>query len=157
VLPTLNEVHGCRTVVTAPVGDKGFRTRHDALKAGLPGNFTDQQWVEDTRHAAEVAGLAIDEYVLTTAQAPHRCGRCEAQAALVPESVTRITGELARLRRVHDRLHLISFDPLSVCPWQAKAIGTHRKLLEADSPGGLRLRIGDANRAAAQRASKKLP
>lgn len=155
VLPTLNEVHGCRAVVTAPVGDKGFRARHDALKAGLPGNFTDQQWVEETRHAAEVAGLAIDEYVLKTAQAPHQCDRCEAQAVLVPESVTRITDELARLRRVHGRLHRISFDPLSIDPWQAKALGPRRQLLEADSPGGLRLRIGDAKRAAAWRASKK--
>jgi hypothetical protein len=155
VLPTLKEVHGCRKVVTAPAGDKGFRARHDALRTGRPGNFTDRHWVEETRNAAEAAGLAIDEYALMTAQVPHRCGQCEADAVLVPESVTRITDELARLRRVHGSLYRISFDPLSMYPWRAKTLGTRRKLIDADSPGGLRLRIGDDKRAAARRASGK--
>jgi hypothetical protein len=155
VLPTLTEVHGCRKVVTAPAGDKGFRARHNALRTGRPGNFTDRHWVEKTRNAAEAAGLAIDEYVLKTAQVPHHCGQCEADAVLVPESVTRITGELARLRRVHDSLYRISFDPLSTYPWRAKALGTRSTPIDADSPGGLRLRIGDDKREAARRASGK--
>jgi hypothetical protein len=155
MLPTLQEVHGCRKVVTVSVGGKGFRARHDALRTGRPGNFTDQHWVEETRNAAEAAGLAIDEYALKTAQVPHRCGQCEADAELVPESVTRITDELARLRRVHGSRYRISFDPLSMDPWRAKALGTRRKPLDADSPGGLRLRIGDDKRAAARRESGK--
>jgi hypothetical protein len=156
VLPTLQEVHGCRKVVAIPAGGKGFHARLNALWTGRPGNFTDQPWVEKTRNAAEAAGLAIDEYVLKTAQVPHRCRQCEADAVLVPESVTRITDELARLRRVHGSRYRISFDPLSMDPWRAKALGTRRKLLDADSPGGLRLRIGDDKRAAARRASGKL-
>jgi hypothetical protein len=40
-------------------------------------------------------------------------------------------------------------------PWQAQALGTRRKPLEADSPGGLRLRIGDDKRAATRRASTR--
>jgi hypothetical protein len=155
VLPALHEVHGCRKVVTIPPGGKGFRARLDALWTGRPGNFTDQRWVEATRNAAEAAGLAIEEYVLKAAQVPHRCGQCEADAVLIPESVTRITGELARLRRVHGSLYRISFDPLSMDPWRAKALGTRRKPLDADSPGGLRLRIGDDKREAARRASGK--
>jgi hypothetical protein len=74
---------------------------------------------------------------------------------LVPESVTQITGELGRLRRVHGSLYRISFDPLSMYPWRAKALGTRRKLLDAASPGGLRLRIGDDKRAADRRASEQ--
>jgi hypothetical protein len=155
VLPTLKQVHGCRKVVTAPAGDKGFRVRHDVLRTGWPGNFTDQHWVEEARNAAQATGLAIDEYALRTAQVPHRCGQCEADTVLVPESVTRITDELTRLRRVHGSLYRISFDPLSMYPWRAKALGTRRKLLDADSPGGLRLRIADDKRAAARRASRK--
>jgi len=87
VLPTREEVHGSRKVVTAPSGDKGFYARLDALRAGLPGNFTDQRWVEQTRSAAEAAGLAVDEYVLMTAQVPHRCGQCEPDAVRVPRAV----------------------------------------------------------------------
>jgi hypothetical protein len=155
VLPTLQEVHGCRKVVAIPAGGKGFHARHNALRAGRPGNFIDQRWVEETRNAADAAGLAIDEYVLKAAQVPHRCGQYEADAVLVPESVTRITDELARLRRVHGSLYRISFDPLSMYPWRAKALGTRRKPIDADSPGGLRLRIGDDKREAARRASRK--
>jgi hypothetical protein len=90
-----------------------------------------------------------------TAQVPHRCGKCEPDAARVPESITRIVDELARLRRVHGSLYKISFDPLSIEPWQGRAIGTRRKPLQADSPGGLRLRIGDDKRTAARRASTR--
>jgi hypothetical protein len=155
VLPTREEVHGCRKVVTAPTADKGFQVRHDALRAGWPGNFIDQPWVEETRNAAETAGLTVDEYVLTTARVPHRCGQCEPDAARVLVSSAWIADELARLRRVHGSLYRISFDPLSMEPWQAQALGARRKLLEADSPGGLRLRIGDDKRAAARRASAR--
>jgi hypothetical protein len=155
VLPTLKEVHGCRKVVTAPAGDKGVRVRHEALRAGWPGNFTDQRWVEETRSVAEAAGLAVDEYVLMTVQVPHRCGQCEPDVAWVPESSTRIADELARLQRIHGSLYRISLDPLSVAPWQAQALGTRRKPLQADSPGGLRLRIGDDKRGATRRASTR--
>jgi hypothetical protein len=155
VLSRLEEVHGCRKVVTAPAGDKGFRIRLDALWAGRPGNFTNQRWVEETRSAAEAAGLAVDEHVLMTAQVPHRCGQCEPDAVRIPESSTRIADELTRLRRIHGSLYGISFDPLSVVPWRAQALGTRRKPLEADSPGGLRLQIGDDKRAAARRASTR--
>jgi hypothetical protein len=74
-------------VVTAPGGDNGFRVRLDALWEGRPGNFTDQRWVEETRTAAEAAGLAVDEYVLMTAQVLHRCGRCQPDAVRVPRGV----------------------------------------------------------------------
>jgi hypothetical protein len=57
---------------------------------------------------------------------------------------------------VHGSLYSISFDPSPVYPWRAKALGTRRKPLESDSPGGLRLRIGDDKRAAARRTSRKL-
>ena len=75
-----------------------------------------------------------------------RAGRCAG-----PQSSTRIADKLARLRRVHGSLYRISFDPLSVVPWRALALGTRRRPLEADSPGGLRLRIGDDKRAAGRR------
>lgn len=156
VLPTLREVHGCRKVVTAPTGDRGFHTRLNALWTGWPGHFTDQDWVEQIRNAAQAAGVSIEEYALKTAQVPHRCGQCEAESALVPESAARITNELAKLRRIHGSLYRINFDPLSIRPWRAKALGARRKPLDSDSPGGLRLRIGDDKRVTAQRASKKL-
>jgi hypothetical protein len=157
VLPARDEVHRCREVVTAPPGDKGFRVRHDALWTGWPGNFTFQDWVELVHNAAEAAGMAVDEYVAMVAQAPHHCGRCESEAARVHDSITKIAGELARLRRIHGSLYRITFDPLSLWPWQAHALGTRRKPLEADSPGGLRLRIGEDKRAAARRAVKRSP
>jgi hypothetical protein len=155
VLPTQEEVHGSRKVVTAPAGDKGFRVRLDALWAGRPGNFTDQPWVEQTRSAAEAAGLAVHEYVLMTVQVPHRCGQCEPDVVRVPESSTRIADELARLQRIHGSLYRVNFDPLSMVPWRAQALGTRRKPLEADSPGGLRLQIGDDKRVTARRASTR--
>jgi hypothetical protein len=99
--------------------------------------------------------LVVDEYVLITAQVPHRCDQCRPDAIRVPESVTRIADELTRLRRVHGSLYKISFDPLSIYPWRAKALGTRRKPLEADSPGGLRLRSGDDKRSAGLRASTR--
>lgn len=157
VLPTVSEIHRCRTVVTAPFGDKGSRARMDSLwGAGVPGHFTYQPWVEDSRSAAGAAGLAADEYVLMTAQSQHRCSGCAADAGMVSESVARIREELAQLRRVHGSLYPISFDPLSLDPWQARAIGTRRKALSAESPGGLRRLIGDdKRRATARRASVK--
>lgn len=154
-LPSLEEVHHCRKVVATPPGEKGFHARLAALWEGWPGNFTDQRWVEDTRNAAKAAGLAVDDYVFLIAQVPHRCGQCEPDAARVPESITRITDELARLRRIHGSLYRITFDPLSVRSWRAKAIGTRRIPLDADSPGGLRLSIGHDKRAAARRASAR--
>jgi hypothetical protein len=155
VLPTLQEVHSCRKVVTASAGDKGLHARHNALRTGRPGNFTDQPWVDETRNAARATGLAVDEYVFITAQVPHRCGQCEPDAARVSESITWIADELTRLRRVHDSLYKISFDPLSIEPWRAKALGTRRKHLQANSPGRLRLRVGGDKRAAAQRVSTR--
>jgi hypothetical protein len=113
---------------------RGFRVRSDALREGRPVNLADQRWIDETRNAARAAGLAVDEYVLITAQVPHRCGQCEPDAVRMPESVTRIADELTRLRRVLGRLYKISFDPLSMHPWRAKALGTRRKPLEADSP-----------------------
>jgi hypothetical protein len=124
--------------------------------AGVPGHYTYQPWVEAARSAAGAAGLATDEYVFMTAQNQHRCSACEADTEMVPESVARIREELARLQRVHGSLYTISLDPLSLDPWQARAVGTRRKPLTAESPGHLRNLIGDdKRRAAARRASTK--
>lgn len=157
VLPTLEAVHGCRKVVTAPPGDKGSRARTDALWEARYGEFADRHWASEMRNAAKAVGLAVNEYVLMTAQVPHHCGQCEPDAERVPESIAWITDELARLRRIHGSLYKITFDPLSMCPWQAQAIGTRRKPWEAESPRALRLGIAYDKRAAARRAAARSP